>query len=138
MMNLQVNIMFGGNCREAVSNYARVFGLPTPQFLTYGERETSFDPNVQVSEQGKAHIMQASLQIGEVTIIFNDMPDNFEFQRGNSFGLILNYADYREARQIFEQLSTNGQVFVPFAEIPGQGYYGMLTDQYDITWTLTA
>ena len=137
-MSLNINVMFDGNCREAVTFYAKVFGQETPHFITYGESDTSFDPNVQVSDKGRELIMSTSLDIAGSIVTFNDMPDNFEFIRGNSFGIIVSYDNADEAKTIFDRLGKKGQVFVPFAEIPGQGKYGMLADQYNIMWTVKA
>ena len=137
-MSLSINIMFSGNCREAVIFYAKVFEQETPHFITYGESNTYFDPNVQVSEEGSKHIMSASLNIADSIVNFNDMPDNFEFVHGNNFGITIFYDSVDEAKVIFDRLSEKGQVFVPFTEIPEQGKYGMLADQFDIMWTVKA
>lgn len=82
--------------------------------------------------------MSTSLQIEDTVLVFNDMPDNFEFSRGNSFGVTLIYACKKKALDIFTKLCENGQVFVPLTDIPEQGCYGMLADQFDIVWTVKA
>jgi len=137
-MQLGFNVMFGGNCREAVMFYAKALGLEEPQFLTYGEGDTSFDTNVKNSSQNDNNIMFSSLTIGTTDIIFNDMPDNFEFIKGNSFGITVLFENANEAQKVFSNLSEGGMVFVPFAEVTGQGYYGMLGDKFDVSWTIKA
>lgn len=131
-------INFGGNCREAVTFYATVFDQEVPCFLNYGEMNTSFDPNVKVSEKGKSLVADTCLTIAGTVVRFSDMPDNFELVRGNSIALSVSYDTVEEAREVFYRLSKGGQVFVPFAEIPGQGYYGMVGDPFDISWMVSA
>ena len=36
-MSLQVSLGFHGNGREALEFYAKIFGFPMPQIMTYGE-----------------------------------------------------------------------------------------------------
>lgn len=133
---LSFNLMFDGNCREAVEFYCEVFDKPLPVFTTYGESDTSFDQNVQLSEKGKSLIMNAGMEICGTHFLFNDMPDNFEFARGNSFGIRLNFDDVKTAQKIFEDLCENGQVFVPFSLL-GAGHYGMGSDKFNVVWTVT-
>ena len=137
-MSFSMSINFNGNCRDAVTFYAKVFGQKEPHFLTYGEGDTSYDPNYQVSETIKDWVMFTNLNIADTVVEFSDMPDTFEFIRGNSMFLSLTYTDLEEAKNVFVQLSEHGQVFVPFAEIPGTGFYGMLVDQFGLSWTIKA
>lgn len=135
-MSFGISINFDGSCREAVTFYADLFGLPTPVFVTYGEGDTSFDTNVDMSEEGQNRIMFSSLNIEGVDVMFSDMPDNFDFVRGNSMTLTLTYQDTVKAQAIFDRLAQNGQVFVPFAQIPGHGHYGMLADSFGLSWII--
>lgn len=93
-MSFSVFVNFNGNCREAVMFYATVFNQAMPVFFTYGEVDTSFDPNVQMSEEGKKLVMDTSLSIMGTTVGFSDMPDNFEFIRGNSMMLAITCSSF--------------------------------------------
>lgn len=137
-MKLSFNVMFDGNCKEAVLFYAKAFKLPEPAFITYGQGDTSFDENVENSAKNDHKIMFSSLRVGDTELIFNDMPDNFEFKRGNSFGITVICETTDDAEEAFVRLGEGGTVFVPFAEIPGQGYFGMLGDKFNISWTIRA
>lgn len=137
-MAFGMSVNFNGNCREAVKFYAKVFELKEPYFLTYSKGDTSFDPNFQVSEKMKDWIAFTQLTIAGCVIEFSDMPDAFEFIRGNSIFLTLSYADASEAAAVFSRLKENGCVSVPFSEIPGQGSYGMLNDQFGLGWIIKA
>jgi len=133
-----MSINFKGNCREAVLFYAGIFQQEAPCFLTYAEGDTSFDPNFQVSEDMKDQIMHTSLNIAGTIVEFSDMPDTFEFIRGNSMFLTVTCHEPEKARKVFEQLGENGQTAVPFSQIPGQGWYGMVSDKYQLGWILKA
>lgn len=138
IMSFNLSINFNGNCREAVAFYAKVFGQEEPYILTYAEGDASFDPNFIVSEKMKDWVMFTQLEISGTIFEFSDMPDTFEFIRGNSMHLTLTFTDIEEAKNIFSHLSENGQVAVPFSEISGQGFYGMLGDQFGIGWIVKA
>lgn len=133
-MALGISIQFDGNCREAVTFYAQLFDLPLPVFVTYGETDTSLDTNVQMSAAGQERVLSAGLTIEGVAIDFSDMPDNFDFQRGNATTLTLTYNDVEKAGTVFDALAEGGMVFMPFDEVPGRGHYGMLADQYGVSW----
>ncbi|MDL2237634.1 VOC family protein [Christensenellaceae bacterium OttesenSCG-928-K19] len=135
-MSFSVFINFNGNCREAVTFYADVFGQPLPYFLTYGEGDASFDKNVQVSEKSKDRIMNTGIMIAGTMVGFSDMPENFDFVRGNSMMLSITYDAMDIAEEAFTRLSENGDVHVEFDFVPGQGHYGMLTDQFGLTWAI--
>ena len=137
-MSFSISINFNGNCREAVTFYAKVFEQNLPSFLTYPQDDTSLDSNFKVSEKMKNWVMYTSLNILGTTIDFSDMPDTFEFIRGNSMALTVLFADSETAKKTFDSLSNNGQVAIPFSEIQGQGFYGMVGDQFGINWVVKA
>lgn len=135
---LHLSICFNGTCREAVAYYAKLFELEPPKFMTYGEMDTSFDPNVQMSESGKEKISHAELNIGGVNIAFCDMPDNFEFVQGNNVMLGIKSQGIEEANSVIQALGEGGSIDVPLIKIPSGGYYGMATDRFGITWKILA
>ncbi len=137
-MPLSIAINFNGNCREAVNFYAGVFGSEPLRLMTYGEGDASFDQNFQVTEAMRDKIMFAYLDIAGALVEFSDMPDGFDFERGNSMSPVLVYARWADAQKAFDGLCAGGQVFVPFANIPGQGWYGMLADRFGIVWIFRA
>ena len=137
-MSFSIAVNFNGNCREAVTFYAEVFEQSLPHFLTYSQGDTSLDPNFKVSEKMKNWVMYTSLNILGTSIDFSDMPDTFEFIRGNSMALTVMFADSETAKKTFDSLSGKGQVAIPFSAIQGQGFYGMVGDQFGINWVVKA
>lgn len=131
-----ISLNFNGNCKEAITFYANVFKQENPTFLTYGELDTSFDPNVQMSEEGKNRIANVQLNIGGTIVTFCDMPDNFEFINGNNLTLCVGFSDFAEATRVFNELTENGgMVFVPLTqENPA---YSLLADQFGINWNIS-
>ncbi|MEO1771782.1 VOC family protein [Candidatus Enterococcus ferrettii] len=134
-MGFSIFLNFDGTCREAVTFYAKVFNKKTPTFLTYGNMDASFDSNVVVSDKGKALIASTSLEICGTVVQFSDMPDNFEFIRGNSMALIVSFKTFEEAKVIFDRLAEGGSVFVPLTETANS--YSLLADKYNINWQIS-
>lgn len=135
-MSFSIFMNFNGTCKEAVSYYAKVFNQDPPSFLTYGEFNTSFDSNVQISEQGKNLIANVQLNILGTLVSFSDMPDNFEFQSGNNITLCITLDTYEEANNIYQQLAENGMIFVPLAK--ENPYYSLVVDQFGVSWQVSA
>jgi PhnB protein len=80
--------------------------------------------------------MFTSLTIGKTSVEFSDMPFGMEFNRGNCVSLIITYPNFDKAQKAFNNLSEEGQVFIPLTEIPNQGYNGMLIDKFGIGWMI--
>ena len=134
-MAFSIALNFNGNCKEAVSYYAKVFEQAPPTFATYGDMDRSFEPNVKMSEGGRQKIAHVQLNIGGTTLSFSDMPDNFDFIQGNNLALCVSFDRFEQAEKAFIQLSEGGSIFVPLAkEAPD---YSLLADKFDLVWNIS-
>jgi len=60
-MGVSAYLNFGGNCREAVNHYAKVFGTEAPRIITFGE--TPPNPAFPMDETTKKLIMHAEIDV---------------------------------------------------------------------------
>ena len=135
-MSFRAIISFDGNCREAVTFYAKLFGQDTPRFLTYDEGGASLGPDRQVSNIMKSRVLSTSLHIADAVVEFCDSPDAFGFIRGNHMFLTVTYENPDEAEIVFDLLSDQGYVDVPFSRTQGGNYYGSVEDRFHTCWII--
>ncbi|WNY23790.1 hypothetical protein MmiHf6_11050 [Methanimicrococcus hongohii] len=136
-MSFSVYVCFSGNCREAVTFYAGVFGKDVPSFLTYGDVPESPDSNFSISEGMKDKIMHCELEIGGVEVMFCDMPDEFDLIKGNNISLFFGTRDQKEIETVFSRLKEGGTVASELQETFYATLYGMIVDKFGMTWQLT-
>jgi PhnB protein len=132
-IKLNPYLFFGGNCREAMEFYQRVFGgeLTLSPFSESPEGAHK-DPKAN-SEEVKDKIMYAKLS-GDVELLASDNPHNTEAKNTGQFSLSLEGADEEKLSGYFENLSEDGQVTSPLQKQFWGDTFGMVTDQYGINW----
>ena len=132
-VKLNPHLFFGGNCREAMEFYKSVFGgdlILTP--FSEGPPDAHKDPKAN-SEKMKSKIMYAKLS-GEIVLLASDNPHNIETRNTGQFGLSLEGSEETLLKGYFEKLSEKGQVTAPLIKQFWGDTFGMVTDQYGVTW----
>lgn len=132
-VKLNPHLFFGGNCREAMEFYQRVFGgdlILTP--FSEGPPDAHKDPKAN-SEEMKSKIMYARLS-GDIVLLASDNPHNSEAKNTGQFGLSLEGSDQTTLEGYFEKLAENGQVTAPLIKQFWGDTFGMVTDQYGVSW----
>ncbi|QKZ12702.1 VOC family protein [Spirosoma sp. KUDC1026] len=134
-IKLNPYLFFGGNCREAMEFYQRVFGgeLTLSPFSESPEGAHK-DPKAN-SEEVKNKIMYAKLS-GDVELLASDNPHNTDAKNTGQFSLSLEGADEEKLSGYFDKLSENGQVTSPLQKQFWGDTFGMVTDQYGINWMM--
>jgi len=127
-MPISAFLNFPGNCREAVAFYARVFRLPLPPMIPYG------DPT---SDSDKSLVLYASLAIFGSDVMFCDTSAAADHITGNNFSLTIGSADGDELRRVFDELSHGGQVSMPPQTTFWSDWFARVTDKYGIDWQLS-
>jgi len=121
-------LSFRDNARQAMEFYKTVFGGKLTM-NTFGEFHASEDP----SEENK--IMHAMLEAENgITFMAADTPNGMEFRSGTSMSMSLSGNNEAELRGYFEKLSSGGMITMPLEKAPWGDTFGMLTDQFGISW----
>lgn len=131
-MAVEVYLNFNGNCREAVKYYAEVFGIETPQIMTFGDSPQN--PEYQLPEEAKDLVMHARLTISGSNVMFSDIFPGSPFQIGNNVTLALVSKDIDELKNSFNKLKEEGKVSMELQETFWSKSYGMLTDKFGVIW----
>lgn len=134
MTTINAYLRFNGNCEEAFTFYASVFGEQTLMFNRFKEFHAG---DMDDSGEGEK-IMHVALPIGHGTVLMGS--DSLEAMGGVTFGtnfsLSLQVDSQEEADELYNQLSVGGEVTMPLAQAPWGAYFGMLTDQFGIQWMI--
>jgi len=133
-MSLQVSLGFHGNGREALEFYAKIFGFPMPQVMTYGEMPP--DPAYPITEEVKQLIMYTNFEIMGVTCMLSDWPPEMAYVVGRNIGLMVVTRDADEIRRLYEALKEGGTVDMELAATFWSELYGMVTDKFGVQWQL--
>ncbi len=131
-MALEPFVNFGGNCREAVTYYAKVFGSGEPEFMTF--RDAPPDESMPLTEADKDLVMYTDLAIAGVRVMFCDTPSGMSFIPGNNISLTIVTKDTDEIRRLFRELGDGGEVEMALQRTFWSLLYGAVTDRFGIHW----
>ncbi|MGV9004072.1 VOC family protein [Flavobacterium sp.] len=137
MITVNSYLIFDGTCEAAFTFYKSVFG---GEFEYIGKfKDMPADPDCEFSVVDREKIMHVSLPITkEIKLFGSDIPSerSSQFIQGTNFSLSINTDSKAEADTIFTALSTNGIVTMSMNKTFWGAYFGMITDQFGIQWTV--
>lgn len=135
MKNISPYLTFNGNCEEAFNFYKSVFG---GDFLSIG-RFSELPNDFKVSEKDNNLIMHVTLPMGDSLLMGSDTSDSFSppVKQGTNFSISITAESKPEADNLFKKLSQDGNVTMPMANTFWGSYFGMLTDQFGISWMIS-
>lgn len=121
---------FDGNCRDAMTFYGRCLEAE-PHFTPF----SAGPPEVLAMAKGATdRILHAELSTGTVTLMASDTLPGMPFHQGNNFSISLDCESQAEMERVFTALGENGEITMPMHEAFWGGRFGMLTDQFGISW----
>ena len=129
---LNVYLMFDGNCEEAIHYYKGIFGGEVQQLSRFGEGP------MEVGEEYKDKVMHVNLVFDELTLLASDVGPGTPYTPGNAVQLSLYFGDRDRAAKILADLSNGGQVTMPFEDVFWGGKFGMVTDKYGHHWMISS
>ncbi|MDF2663112.1 MAG: glyoxalase [Paenibacillus sp.] len=131
-MSVDVYLNFNGNCREAVTYYAQVFGTQKPKMMTFGDAPPN--PEYELPEEAKSLIMHSRLSIFGSNVMFSDVFPGMPFVVGNNISLAIVVDDLDALQSAFDKLKEGGNVGMELQETFWSKRYGSLTDKFGVQW----
>ena len=131
-MQLELFINFDGNCREAVEFYARIFNSTVNNLMTYGD--TPPDAGYSVPEADRDRIMYAGVPVGNIVVMFSDVPAGSTFVCGNNISPTVSTDDKDEVTRMFNELSEGGETYMELQKTFFSEWYGMVRDKFGVIW----
>ena len=130
-MEVTVHLGFPGTCEAAFRFYERCLGGRITTLLTWGESPI----RNMVEADWRVKICHATLDLGESVILGVDTPP-LEYERMNGFQMVLKVESAGRAEEVFAALGEGGRVKMPLAETFWAEQYGIVLDQFGVTWEI--
>ncbi|HEV3039254.1 MAG TPA: VOC family protein [Candidatus Angelobacter sp.] len=128
-MQLFPYLMFNGQCEAVFKFYEECLHGKIAFMMTY--ENTPID--MQAPPDWRKKISHATLVVGEFTLYGADALPR-DYQKPQGFALQLNLNDPVEAERLFTALSKSGTVQMPLQETFWAIRFGVLVDQFGISW----
>lgn len=126
-------LTFDGNTEEAFNFYQSILGGELSNLQRYGDTPHAD----QLPAEDHQKIMHITLSESDGALLMgNDHMDFMgePFTPGNNFALSLHPESEQKARNLFNRLSKEGTVAIPFDKAPWGAYFGVLADKFGIKW----
>jgi len=130
-MKLNTYLQFNGNCEEALKFYEKALGAKLVFMMRYGEAPAS----EQCSKEMAAKIMHGRIVAGDNVLMASDCPPD-RYQPPGGFSISVNVDSAAEAERYFAALSEKATICMPIGETFWAERFGMLTDQFGVSWML--
>ena len=128
MKEIAAYLNFNGNCREAMTFYAKCLGTEL-QLIPFSDMPGDHPPGT------KDRIMHARLSKGPASVLMaSDTMAGMPVQQGNNLSIAIQCESLAEIDVFFDALGENGTVTMPLADAPWGARFGMLTDQFGVHW----
>ena len=124
-------LIFQGQCREAMTAYAAIFGGEISMMMTGADM-----PEMETPEDKADWIMHAELKFdGGLLMGSDDMMGGTPPMAGVSVMMGMDSVD--AAKGAYDELAKGGDVMMPFAPTPWTEGFGMLTDRFGTSWMIS-
>ncbi|RXH58299.1 VOC family protein [Granulicella sibirica] len=132
-MEITVHLGFPGTCETAFRFYERCLGGTITTLLTWGESPIAG----MVGEDWRGKVCHATLDLGGSLVMGVDTPP-LEYERIGGFQMLLKVESVGRAEEVFAALGQGGTVKMALAETFWAERYGIVVDQFGVTWEVQA
>jgi len=121
--------MFNGDCAEAFKLYERLMDGKIEAMFPYAGSPAAGQAPPGFGDK----IMHATISIGHTKLMGADAPPE-HYKKPEGMSVTLNLKDAARGKQIFDALSENGRVIMPFEKTFWAVGFGMCVDRFGIPW----
>lgn len=125
-------LSFNGNCKEALTFYAELFGGSVGTFIPWQENMIADMPGATTD-----HVMHGDITINGAIIAGSDQFGDMYVPAGN-ISLMIDIDDLAKAQSTFDALAENGEVMMAFGKTFWADGYGLCTDRFGISWQVNS
>jgi PhnB protein len=127
-MTLTPHLSFNGQCEAAFQFYERCLSGKIITMLTWGETPMA-------TPEMEHKILHATLMIGDSMLAGSDIPPG-QYQKPQGCHVLIGIDDPVKGEHMFNALAENGTVQMPFQKTFWARGFGVLTDQFGISWEI--
>ena len=128
-MLLSPYLFFNGDCEAAFKFYEQCLGGRIEAMRTHA----STPAEEQVPTEWRDKILHARLIVGDWVLLASDAPPG-HYEKPKGFFVHLQMKDSAQAERIFNALSENGTIQMPFQQTFWAERFGMCVDRFGIPW----
>jgi PhnB protein len=126
-------VHFQGQCAQALTFYAEVFGGTNLQMMPYAQ-----SPDAPPGWRDSPRIMHGQVTLDDGTFMASDYPPGVDGDPQKGFSVMQTAPDLATARARFDRLAEGGAIiddFKPTFFSPG---FGMVKDRFGTHWIISA
>lgn len=124
---------FQGQCAEALTAYAAIFGGTNLQMMRYGE-----GPGAPAGWKDSPRVMHGQVTLGDGTLMASDFPPGVEGDAQKGVSVMQSAPDVATAQGWFDALAQGGAVIQPFQQTFFSPGFGMVQDRFGTHWIISA
>ena len=130
-MQLNPYLSFNGQCEAAFKFYEQCLGGKIEAMMAY----KGSPMEEEVPPEWRSKVMHGEFKLGDRVLMGSDCtPEQYEKPQGVS--VMLGIDDPAKAERTFHSLAENGRVTMPIQETFWAARFGMLVDQFGISWMI--
>lgn len=128
-MQLNPYLFFNGDCEAAFKFYEQCLGGKIEAMMTHAGTPAE----QQVPAEWRDKVLHARLVVGDQVLLASDAPPG-SFEKPSGFSVSIHVKAVTEGERIFNALSENGTVRMPFQQTFWAAGFGMCVDRFGIPW----
>lgn len=122
-------LIFNGNCVEALNYYKTIFNGEIVQIVTYDEAVVNYNEN------DADKVFSAVLVIGKNTLYFKDVLFTDKIKSRSNLAIMIEFFNEKDLRTIFEKIAEDGEIIQNLIESNWGSIYGTIEDKYGFVWS---
>ena len=130
-MTLTPHLSFNGQCEAAFKFYEHCFSGKIITMLTWGDSPMASQGPPEIEHK----ILHATLMIGDSMLAGSDVPPG-QYQKPQGCHVLIGIDDPVKGERMFNALAENGTVQMPFQKTFWASGFGVLTDQFGVSWEI--
>jgi PhnB protein len=127
------HLAFNGQCEAAFRFYEQCLEGKIAVMLTWADSPMASDAPPGFGDK----ILHATLTVGDNVLAGSDSLPG-QYQQPQGFQILVNIGDPIDGERIFNALAERGKVLMPFQKTFWAAGFGVLTDQFGISWELNS
>ncbi|MUG21985.1 VOC family protein [Paenibacillus macerans] len=136
-MSAIVYLNFAGVAEQAIDFYSKALNANKVKKVKF--KDFPQDPNYPLPENELNMIMESSVEFAGGKIMISDILPSMtavtgELVKGNNVLISLINDDKPTLEEYFNHLSVGGHVVMPLSNTPWSSCFGMLVDQFGVSW----
>jgi PhnB protein len=137
-MQIRPYLTFQGECQEAIELYSKAFNIEaSEEIMRFGDMPESPENPMQISDEQKDWILQATLPFGDNFMRLSDSPQPVNDAITDRIAIVVE-SGVEVVEQAFEILQEEGMVIMPLQQTFFSQAYGIIRDKFGVMWNLAA